>query len=204
MRRCFHKITACVAVWLCIGQSNILIANPQATDSQLKIEVLEGQGAINNIRQRTSPDMVVRVDDASQQPVAGASVAFTLPADGPSGTFIDGGKTMVVTTDATGKAVVRGMKPNKLAGKMEIRVTASHQGKTASAVITRFNMTVDNAQKSGGNGKWIAILLAVGAAGATGAVLGTRGGSTPAPIPGPSTPVPIGITAGSGSVGPPQ
>jgi len=204
MPKFFRKIAACVAVWLACWQPELLAASQQ-TDavSQLTVTVVEGQGAINNTRSRSGGEMVVLVEDEKKQPVPGASVAFTLPSQGPSGTFLNGEKTLVITTDNTGKAVARGLKPNKVAGKVEIRITASHQGKTASATITQFNMAVQNA-KSGGNGKWIAILVAAGAAGATGAVFATRGGSSASPSPTPTPPPVITISPGSGSVGAPQ
>jgi hypothetical protein len=193
-----------MAVWLSCWQPALLEASQQTGAlSQLTVTIVEGQGAINNVRSRASAEMVVLVEDEKQQPVPGASVAFTLPSQGPSGAFVNGEKTLVITTDSLGKAVARGLTPTKTEGKMEIRVTASHQGKTASATITQFNMAVQN-QKNGGNGKWIAILVAAGAAGATGAVLATRGGSSPGPSPTPTPPPVITISPGSGSVGAPQ
>jgi hypothetical protein len=180
----------------------------QADAAQLNIIITDGQGAINNVRLRTVRNLAIRVEDEKQQPVAGATVTFTLPSVGASGSFPKGDKTLIVQTDASGAAIARGLKPNAVTGKMEVRVTVSHRGRTASANITQFNMAVNataqqDTQKSG-SGKWLIILLAAGGAGAAGAVLGTRGGSSTSSGPTP-TPVPtIGITAGQGSVGPPQ
>jgi hypothetical protein len=67
-------------------------------EALLTIAVIDGQGAINNIRQHAGRDMVVRVDN-NQQPVAGASVVFTLPSQGASGSFVNGEKTLVVTAN---------------------------------------------------------------------------------------------------------
>jgi hypothetical protein len=181
----------------------------QADGPQLNIIITDGQGAINNVRLRTVRNLAVRVVDEKQQPVAGATVTFSLPAVGASGSFPKGDKTLIVQTDTSGTAIARGLKPNAVTGKMEVRVTVSHQGRTASANITQFNMAVNAADqqqgaKKSGSAKWIAILLAAGGAGAAGVVLGTRGGSSAPSGPTP-TPVPtIGITAGQGSVGPPQ
>ena len=201
MRKFFRQVTAYNAIWLACWPT--FAAQQTGTESQLKVVVVQGQGAINNVRSRTSNEIIVRVEDESQQPVAGASVAFTLPSQGPSGSFVNGEQTLVLTTDNMGTAVARGLTPNRVEGKMEIRITASHQGKTSSAVITQFNMAVQN-PKSGGSGKWIAILVAAGAAGAAGAVLGTRNGSSPSSPSTPTGPPVISISAGSGSVGPPQ
>jgi hypothetical protein len=200
MKECFQRITACAAVWL----SCVTMTLPADAQQQLNIVVLEGQGAINNIQLRASRDLAVQVEDENHQPLAGASVVFTLPSQGSSGSFVHGDKTLVVTTDAQGKAVAHGMTPNKVAGKMEIRVNASYQGKTASVTITQFNMAVQNTQKSGSSKKWVAILLVAGAAGAAGAVLGTRGSSPPSTSTPPPTPSVISISPGPGSVGAPQ
>ena len=51
-------------------------------DGSLHLVVLEGDGAINNIRSPRAKEPVVRVEDASNQGVAGAVVTFLLPASG--------------------------------------------------------------------------------------------------------------------------
>ena len=138
--------------------------------------------------------------------MAGAAVVFTLPSEGPGGSFVNGEKTLVVTTDAQGQAAARGLRPNGTVGKFDIRVTASHQGQSASATITQFNQVVQNVKPSGGgSAKWVILLVALGGAGAAGAVLGTRGsGSSPAPPTTPPPPPTISISPGPGTVGPPQ
>jgi hypothetical protein len=200
MTKHWNRLTCRLCVWLCCFTA----AGQQPAPIALNIVVLEGQGAIHNIRQRATADAaVIRVVDDNQQPVPGVSVAFTLPSQGAGGSFPGSEKTLIVTTDAEGKAAARGLKPNAADGKFEIRVTASLQGKTASATVTQFNMAVQSSKpNSGGNGKWIAIVLLAGAGGAAGAVLGARGSSS-APAP-PAAPPSISITAGTGSVGSPQ
>jgi len=47
-----------------------------------KIAVLEGEGAVNSIRQGTIQDLLVRVTDQENRPLAGASLTFILPASG--------------------------------------------------------------------------------------------------------------------------
>ena len=203
MNECLRQILACVAIWLtCWQMAPIAYGQEPKPAPQLNITVLEGQGAINNIRARNGHDIAVQVDDMGGQPVSGASVVFTLPSQGPSGTFANGEKTQIVNTDAQGKAVARGFVANKVAGKLEVRVNASFQGKTSSITVTQFNMAVQN-EKSSSSGKWVAILIVAGAAGAAGAVLGTRGSSSPASTPPPPTPSVISITPGSGNVGAP-
>jgi len=197
------QITARLTVWLtCFSALAPSFSQETAAAPQLNIIVTDGQGAINNIRQGVGRGMTVRVEDEKQQPVAGVPVTFTLPAQGAGGSF-NGEKTLIVNTDAQGLAVARGLKPNSVAGKFEIRVTASHAGRRASATITQFNMDVRN-PGSGGGGKWVAIILAAGGAGAAGAIFGLRGSSRSSTPAAPPAPAVISITPASGSVGPPQ
>src|SRR5512138_1607706 len=69
----------------------------------LNLVVVEGEGAINNIRQRTAREPVVQVQDENRRPVAGAVVTFTLPGRGASGVFANGSQTVTVTTDQQGQ-----------------------------------------------------------------------------------------------------
>src|SRR6476661_9604295 len=89
-----------------------LLLLPCAIAAPLSIQVIEGQNAINNIRRNTAYEPVVEIQDAGGKPVAGASVTFTLPSVGPSATFADGSKTLMLQTDAAGRAAARGLHPN--------------------------------------------------------------------------------------------
>ena len=173
----------------------------------LNLVVIEGEGAINDIRQRTAREPIVQVQDENHRPVAGAIVTFTLPGRGASGVFANGSQTLTVTTDQQGQAVARGLRPNGIKGQVKIRVNANHRGQTASITITQTNAIIGaaaaGAAAGGISAKLIAILAVVGAAAAGGAVYATQrgGGATPAP------PVPAAATtvsAGSGQVGPPR
>lgn len=121
------------------------VAKPASSEGQLQpagklnLFIVEGEGAINNIRQRTAREPVVEVQDENHRPVAGAAVLFALPRGGASGTFANGATTLSVTTDAQGRAVARGLKPNNVAGQFEIAVTASYAGATAIATIRQTN-----------------------------------------------------------------
>jgi hypothetical protein len=169
----------------------------------LNLVVVEGEGQINNIKQRTAREPVVQVQDENHRPVAGAIVTFTMPSNGASGTFANGARTLTVTTDNQGQAVARGLRPNTVRGQYQIRVTANHNGQTASASINQTNavLTAAGTVAAAGHGKLIAVLAAVGAAAAGGIVYATQqgGSSTPAAPPTPTT-----ITAGSSSIGPPR
>ena len=169
------------------------------TVAKLNIVILEGEGAINNIRQRTAREPIVQVEDEIHRPVAGAVVLFSLPDRSASGVFANGQTSMAVSTDAQGRAVATGLRPNGVQGNLQIRVDASYQGQKTSATINQTN--APGAAAAGGiSAKTIGILVAVAGAAAGGAVAATRGGkATPAPtIPTTS------ITAGTPSVAPPR
>jgi hypothetical protein len=161
---------------------------------KLNIVIVEGDDAINNIRQRTAREPIVQVEDENHKPVAGAAVVFLTPQHGASAVFADGTHSITVTTDANGRAVARGLRPNSASGKYQIRVNASSGGRTASATINQSN--VAGAAAAGGLSAKVIALIAVGAAGgiAAGVYFGTRGSGTK----------PIIITAGTPTVGQPQ
>ena len=177
-------------------------AAPQASaPAKLNIVIVEGEGAINNIRQRTAREPIVQVEDENHRPVAGAAVLFLLPENGPGGTFANGSRSLSVTTDSQGRAVAKGLRVNDAKGKYQIQVEASYLGLSAAATITQTNAVITAAAAGGVSGKLIGILAAVGGAAAVGVVAATRGGggggtSTP-------TPTPTTISAGTPTVGKP-
>ena len=177
-------------------------ARAQAPEpKQLTISILEGEGAINNIRQRTAREAIVQVQDENHKPVAGVAVTFFLADHGASGVFSNGSRSMTLLTDSNGQAAMRGMVPNKMAGKMEIRVSARLGNLNADAVITQTNAA--GAAGAGGaaiSGKVIALIVVVAAGAAIGGILATRGGSS---TPATSAPAVVTITAGSPTVGHP-
>src|SRR5688572_22151912 len=165
---------------------------------KINIVIIEGEGAINNVRQRVAREPIVQVEDENRRPVAGAAVTFLLPNQGASASFANGSQSLTITTDAQGRAVARGLRPNNVNGQYEIRVNASSQGRTATATISQTNSIVAAAAAGGLSLKLIAILVAAAGAAAAGAVVATRGGDDPA------RPTPTVITPGSPTVGGPQ
>jgi len=173
----------------------------------LQIIIVEGEGAINNVKQRVNREPIVQVEDENHKPVAGAAIIFFLPNDGPGGTFANGSSTLTTTTNAQGQAVARGIRFNNQPGSMQIRVSASFAGQTASAIITQTNVLGLAATGASVGGlslatKLLIIGAVVGAGVAAGVVIanhgGNSGGSTATP---PST---ITITPGTVTVGGPQ
>ena len=210
MKSPFNHLEGWLSIALCCAISSQLplpTASAQNLPTRIDIVVVEGEGAINNVRQRVARDPVVRIEDENHRPVAGAAVVFTLPVSGPSGEFSNGAKTITVVTDNEGTAAAHGLKINDTPGKLQIYVTASYRGLRARGLINQTLQGGPAATASHGiSGKWIAILAAVGAAAAGGAIAATHGGSsTPTSTPTtPAAPAPIGITPGSPTLSPPR
>ena len=189
--------------WLVFG---FLVSSVHGADG-LRVLVLEGDGAINNIRLQRAKEPVVRVETAAGSPIAGAAVTFLTPTHGPGAVFINGSPTTTVITDAEGRAIGRGLRPNKTAGQFEIRINASFEGSTASARIVQTN--AEPVEISRSSSKTIAILAIVGGAVAGGAAFAARGGGSKGPSgsapPTAITPAPTGtsITPGTPAFGPP-
>lgn len=172
------------------------------TPTSLRIVIVEGEGAINNVKQRVNREPIVLVEDENHKAIAGASVTFFLPNQGPGGTFANGTNSLTTSTNAQGQAVARGIRFNNQAGTMEIRVAASLGGQTASAIITQTNVLGSAASGGSGGGMSratkILILVAIAGGVAGGVIAAThRGGSTTA------TPTTT-ITPGTVTVGAPQ
>jgi hypothetical protein len=157
-----------VALVLCL----LLVQGPVIAQVRpgLKIVVVEGEGAINNIQLGAGKEPSVEVRDESERPVSGAKVTFTLPERGPGGTFFGASRTVTVPTNEQGRATATGFRPNLQEGRFQIQVTAAAGEKTATTVITQSNALPTGglnrvAPKKGfGRGKIIGILVAVGIA----------------------------------------
>jgi hypothetical protein len=174
----------------------------QARNSEIRIQTIAGHGAINNIARGSGFEPVVEVQDAQGRPVAGASVTFTLPAVGPGGVFADGGRVLIAHTDENGRASARGLRPNRTLGQFEIRVNASYEGETASAVITQTNAAPAEREKSNTR-KWAILLGVVGGAVAAGVIAASGGGGSEPSAANP--PVVTGtITPGAPGFGAPR
>jgi len=173
-------------------------ASPQI--QALNITIVEGEGAVNNIRQRIAREPMVQVTDENRKPVAGAVVVFLLPNQGAGGTFANGARSLTTLTDSNGNAVARGLQANRLSGQYQVNVTASHQGKTVSTSINMSNV----AAAAAATGMSLKLLLILGVAGGAAAGIavaatGGNGNGTTTP-PRPSTTV----TPGTPTVGAPR
>lgn len=185
----------------------------QAEAAALRIEVLEGEGSINNIRELSMHAPAVRVLDAAGAPVFGATVSFTTPSMGASAMFPDGSTQASFVTNEKGVVKVEGMRPNNIVGNFEIRVNASWNQARATARITQTNAapTAVSSGGSGSNRKGLLILLLVAGAGA-GVAAAMGGGSSSSNSPGappsngggtPTPSTPVTITPGAPVFGAP-
>lgn len=161
-----------------------LLSAQTASTSKLNITIIEGEGAINNIKARVAREPIVEVEDENHKPVAGAIVTFTLPNSGPGGTFLNGSRVLTVTTDQSGRATATGLRSNKNQGQYQIRVTATFQGLIASATIKQ-SIAAGAAVTASAGGLfgwgWPITLVVVGgvvAGTATGLALGLGGSGT--------------------------
>jgi hypothetical protein len=158
----------------------------------LTITILDGEGALNNIRARTAREPIVQVTDKNHKPVTGAFVLFkVVPGPNGAGGTFNGASSLNVQTDAQGKAVGHGLKPNSTQGKYQIQVSANFAGITAEVTIHQTNKKVIPSQPPHQRIlKWSIVGVAI----AIGVIIGIQshhyGNGT-------------NITVGAGGVGPP-
>jgi hypothetical protein len=202
-------LRAWLSYLLCI-QTAMPAALAQNAPAQIKIVVVEGEGAINNVGQRSTRNPVIRVQDENDKPIAGAVVVFSLPTEGASGFFSNGDKTLIVTTDARGEGAASGLRVNEIPGRLQVHVNASYRGQTARVNITQFSMAVPGKRAGAGGGGGsrtaLVVLALVGTAAAGGAAFALRNKNGAGPLAPPTAPgpTPIGIAPGAGTVGPPR
>ena len=191
-----------LSCWISIPM--VPVARAQDTGPKLNLVIVEGEGAINNIHQRTTREAIVQVQDENHKPIAGASVIFLLPSQGAGGQFANGSQMLAVTSDSQGNAVARGIQLNRAQGQFQIHVTASFHGQTASTDIHMSSAAAaaGTATVAGISVKLIVVLMAVGAAAATGAAYAVThsGGSSTTTTTASSV---VTLTLGTGTVGGP-
>jgi hypothetical protein len=120
----------------------------QQEELPFRIRILEGEGAINNVRQVLNRAASVVVEDENHNPLSGVSVTFFLPNEGPSGLFPNGSRVLAVFTDNNGVASSRPIHFNNQIGLMRINVVASLFSQTASATITQTNVSSSGSVRS--------------------------------------------------------
>lgn len=191
-----HKFTA--GAMACL-----MFSFPAFSQSQLKIVVLEGAGAFNNLKLRLGRDLLVEVRDEAGRPVPDADVTFELPASGPSGAFRGGTLTQKSRTDNIGQARSTGFTPNDIEGRFTITIHARKEGADGMTTIAQNNTRAGGIApaESKGSSKKLWIIGLIGGGAAAGVFAATRGGgssTSPGAAPG------IGLSIGGVSVGAPR
>ncbi len=129
--------------------SDALLLAAEGGGQPLQIDILDGEGALNNIRARTAREPIVQVTDKNHKPVAGALVIFAIQPGSKSGSGLihhapsasfHGSRTIRVRTDQNGRATAHGLKPNGQVGSFVIQVTAVVGDVTATALIHEQNV----------------------------------------------------------------
>jgi hypothetical protein len=93
---------------------------------KLMITILDGDGALNNIRQRDAREPIAQVTDENHKPVSGALVLFTIHSGpGGAGATFNGAQTLTVRTGSDGIAHASGLQLAKSPGSFTISVSAS-------------------------------------------------------------------------------
>jgi hypothetical protein len=166
----------------------------------LTITILDGEGALNNIRQRTAREPIVQVEDKNHKRVTNGYVTFSVQpsALGAGATFAGGLTTITVALDSLGRATANGLRPNGTAGTFTISISVTAGTLTATTVIVQTNLLGVAGAASGGLTGFIAthsllfwtVVGVVVAGTVTGVVIATRNNGTT-------------ITAGPGGVGTP-
>ncbi|MEQ1946029.1 MAG: hypothetical protein ABL995_02500 [Bryobacteraceae bacterium] len=114
------------------------LRSAESDPAVLELLVIEGDGFAYAVGSRATRGVTAQVTDESGRPVSGATVSFTLPSDGPGGTFASGGRNEIVTTKADGRATVWGMQWNRTPGPFEIRITAAKGQARAGILCTQY------------------------------------------------------------------
>jgi hypothetical protein len=142
----YHGLTKTLIPILIVGLLTTggvlpLAAQQQDAPAPFRITVLEGQGAINNIRDTVNRAISVQVEDENRTPLSGVSVTFFLPSDGPSGLFPNGSRVLTVFTDDKGVASSRAIRFNNQVGLMPVKVVASLFSQTVTSQVMQTNVS---------------------------------------------------------------
>ena len=199
-------LVAAVAMAIAVGpraQAQALTgvaATEPGQPRSLLITIVEGEGALNDIRTRTAREPIVQVDDENHRPVAGALVLFSLDQTGSPYANFGGASSLSVNTDAAGRAVAKGFQITQSKGRYKINVHATYGELVADVVINETNVgeavpesTAKTTVGAVSHKKLIWVVGGVVLAGAiTGIVVATQQSSSPT------------VSAGTGTVGAPS
>jgi len=194
------------ALWPLVAASVLALGGAaRAQIAILQIQVIEGEGAVHAPGSHVSRFLTVEITDDTGKPVEGAAVTFHLPEDGSSGTFANGLRTDVITSDSRGRATLPGLTLNRVAGRFQVRIVAAKEQARAGIVSLQYIAEPGGgaaaAPSAGGShhrARWIAI-GALAAGGAAAAILAGRSGASAAPASQTSTTAPV-LSIGSPTI----
>lgn len=99
------------------------------------ITAISGGGQMAQVDQAFVNPLVATVKDASGNVISGASVTFSAPASGASGTFAGGGVTAIIQTNSSGVATSPKFTANTTAGSYNVTATTSGVASPASFTL---------------------------------------------------------------------
>jgi hypothetical protein len=129
------KVVRITCVW---AMALVVLSVVPARNAALRITIVTGDGEKYAEGAHASKPLVIQVTDGLGQPVEGARVSFQLPEEGPGGTFLNGLRTDLSITDASGRATLRGLQVNRIPGPFTIRVTAAKEEARAGVVVNQW------------------------------------------------------------------
>jgi hypothetical protein len=184
----------------------LLVSADSHAQSLIRIQILEGEGSVNSAGSKSERPIAVQLTDETGRPLESVAVSFRMPEEGPSGVFEGGMKTDIAVTTADGRAAVRGVRWNRIAGPFQIRVTAAKGESRAGAICSQYisDVPVAKAAHSGhrGRAKWMTI-AAITAGGAAAGLVATRSHSPQQPSRPPVVAQPVQIGLPTISIGRP-
>ena len=109
-----------------------------AQSSLLEAHIISGEGQVSHPGSHLPRPLVVEVTDETGQGVPGALVSFRTPDNGVSGTFRNGLKSEILTTDRAGRVALHGLEAGGFAGPFQIRMTVAKGEARTGAVSNQF------------------------------------------------------------------
>ncbi len=170
----FRRGTALLLVSILPGA-----AAQSATSGFLRLTVIEGDGAFNDLKTKRAHLPVVKVVDESGETVAGAQVVFTLPALGPGGIFAGDVRSATTVSDEKGLAYCPAYRLTQEEGRFLIRVSATFKGKNGALKFSQSNTYAGGTAvgEKTHSSKWLLIIGLI-SGGATAALMAKRSGSS--------------------------
>ncbi|HEY5329348.1 MAG TPA: hypothetical protein VIJ79_05655 [Acidobacteriaceae bacterium] len=187
-------------------QAQMVKTGANGRPQKLFIAILDGENALNDIRERDAREPVVRVTDENHKPVAGVALLLLIRdgATGGSASF-SGASSFATMTRPDGVAKTTGLEVGHTAGSFTIPVTATlgaivgtgviHQGNIISALHLPSDTSSGGPSTAGAQheilpmgkaAKYVAGLVAV-AGGLIAAAIVTQGGKSTSLTLGSST-----------------